>query len=412
VEGERVADVVTSGPVVEAKPKVSPFYDPKVRSLVFQAALCLFLIWLVWSGISNVRENLARAKIASGLGFWDNAAGFPISQTLIKYSENPATFGPAFATYGRAFWVGLLNTLLVAGIGIFLATILGFVVGIARLSKNFLVSKIAYWYVEVVRNLPLLLQLLFWYNAVVKALPEVRDSLKFPGGIFLNNRGLIFPQPVTGDNFWLVGLTFWLGVIGAFFYRAYAAKKQEKTGVQSPVGLMALGLVVGLPLLVFLLSGMPLSFEHVQAGRFNITGGVTVLPEFLALLFGLVIYTAAFIAEAVRAGILAVSKGQTARREAEAHAQPRHHPAGDARHHPAADEPLPQPDQELVARRVRRLPRPRQHLHRHRPEPDRTGHRGGGDHHARLSHDLADDVALHELVQQPQGVGGTVRGQP
>jgi general L-amino acid transport system permease protein len=311
VEGERVADVVTSGPVVEAKPKVSPFYDPKVRSLVFQAALCLFLIWLVWSGISNVRENLARAKIASGLGFWDNAAGFPISQTLIKYSENPATFGPAFATYGRAFWVGLLNTLLVAGIGIFLATILGFVVGIARLSKNFLVSKIAYWYVEVVRNLPLLLQLLFWYNAVVKALPEVRDSLKFPGGIFLNNRGLIFPQPVTGDNFWLVGLTFWLGVIGAFFYRAYAAKKQEKTGVQSPVGLMALGLVVGLPLLVFLLSGMPLSFEHVQAGRFNITGGVTVLPEFLALLFGLVIYTAAFIAEAVRAGILAVSKGQT-----------------------------------------------------------------------------------------------------
>jgi general L-amino acid transport system permease protein len=306
-----VADVIRTSAIVEEKPKVSPFYDPKVRSIVFQVALCLFLVWLVYSGVSNVRENLARAKIAAGFGFWDNAAGFPISQSLIKYSENPATFGPDFATYGRAFWVGLINTLVVAGIGIVLATILGFVVGIARLSKNFLVSKIAYWYVEIVRNLPLLLQLLFWYNAVVKALPEVRDSVKFPGGVYLNNRGLIFPQPVTGDSFWIVAAVFWLGVLGAIFYRAYARKKQEATGAQSPVGLVALGLVVGLPLAVFLLAGMPLAFEHAQAGRFNITGGVAVLPEFLALLFGLVIYTAAFIAEAVRAGILAVSKGQT-----------------------------------------------------------------------------------------------------
>jgi general L-amino acid transport system permease protein len=305
-----VTDVIRSAPI-EEKPRISPFYDPKVRSIVFQVALCLFLVWLVYSGVMNVRENLARAKIAAGFGFWDNAAGFPISQSLIKYSENPATFGPSFATYGRAFWVGLLNTLLVASIGIVLATILGFVVGIARLSKNFLVSKIAYWYVEVIRNLPLLLQLLFWYNAVVKALPEVRDSMKFPGGVFLNNRGLIFPQPVTGDSFWLVTVTFWAGVLGALFYRAYAKKKQEKSGVQSPVGLVALGLLLGLPLLVFLLAGMPLSFEYASASRFNITGGIAVLPEFLALLFGLVIYTAAFIAEAVRAGILAVSKGQT-----------------------------------------------------------------------------------------------------
>jgi general L-amino acid transport system permease protein len=306
-----VADVIRSGAVVEEKPKVSPFYDPKVRSIVFQALLCLLIVWMFYEAYSNAVENLRRAKIASGLGFWDNAAGFPISQSLIKYSENPAAFGPSFATYGRAFWVGLLNTLLVAGIGIVLATILGFVVGIARLSKNFLVSKIAYWYVEIVRNLPLLLQLLFWYNAVVKALPEVRDSLSIPGGIYLNNRGLIVPQPVTGDSFWLVTVTFWAGILGAIFYRAYARKKQEKTGVQSPVGLMSLGLVVGLPLVVFLLCGMPLSFEFAQAGRFNITGGIAVLPEFLALLFGLVIYTAAFIAEAVRAGILAVSKGQT-----------------------------------------------------------------------------------------------------
>jgi general L-amino acid transport system permease protein len=288
----------------EAKPKVSPFYDPKVRSFVFQALLCAFLVWLVYSGISNVRENLARAKIAAGFGFWDNNAGFPISQSLIFYSE-------ASSSYGRAFWVGLLNTLLVASIGIIFATILGFIVGIARLSKNFLVSKLAYWYVEVIRNLPLLLQLLFWYNAVVKALPEVRESIKFPGSVYLNNRGLIFPNPVPGDYFWLTGVIFWLGILGAAFFYMYAKKKQEKTGVQSPVGLVALGLIFGLPLLVFLISGMPLSFEYPTASRFNISGGISVLPEFLALLFGLVIYTAAFIAEAVRAGILAVSKGQT-----------------------------------------------------------------------------------------------------
>jgi general L-amino acid transport system permease protein len=298
-----VTDAVMSV-AAETKPKVSPFYDPKVRSFVFQALLCAFLVWLVYSGISNVRENLARAKIAAGFGFWDNNAGFPISQSLIFYSE-------ASSSYGRAFWVGLLNTLLVASIGIIFATILGFIVGIARLSKNFLVSKLAYWYVEVIRNLPLLLQLLFWYNAVVKALPEVRESIKFPGSVYLNNRGLIFPNPVPGDYFWLTGVIFWLGILGAAFFYMYAKKKQEKTGIQSPIGLVTLGLIFGLPLLVFLISGMPMSFEYPSASRFNISGGISVLPEFLALLFGLVIYTAAFIAEAVRAGILAVSKGQT-----------------------------------------------------------------------------------------------------
>ncbi|MGL4634620.1 MAG: amino acid ABC transporter permease [Beijerinckiaceae bacterium] len=298
-----VTDVVKSAGAVE-KPKVSPFYDPKVRSIFFQAILCLFIVWLLYSAYSNAVENLRRAKIASGLGFWDNNAGFPISQTLIFYSES-------VSSYGRAFWVGLLNTLLVASIGIVLATFLGFFVGIARLSKNFLVSKIAYWYVEVIRNLPLLLQLLFWYNAVIKALPEVRDSMKLPGGGFLNNRGFFLPNPVPGSGFWLTGMAFWLGILGAIFYYMYAKKKQEKTGAQSPIGLVTLGLVIGMPLLVFLITGMPLSFDYPAPTRFNISGGMTIQPEFLALLFGLVIYTAAFIAEAVRAGILAVSKGQT-----------------------------------------------------------------------------------------------------
>ncbi len=299
----RVTDVIKSAGAVE-KPKISPLYDPKVRSIFFQALLCLFIAWVLYSAYSNAVENLRRAKIASGLGFWDNNAGFPISQTLIFYSES-------VSSYGRAFWVGLLNTLLVASIGIVLATFLGFFVGIARLSKNFLVSKMAYWYVEVIRNLPLLLQLLFWYNAVIKALPEVRDSMKLPGGGFLNNRGFFLPSPIPGNSFWLTGMVFWLGILGAIFYYMYAKKKQEKTGAQSPVGLVTLGLVLGLPLLVFLVSGMPMTFDYPAPTRFNIAGGFTIQPEFLALLFGLVIYTAAFIAEAVRAGILAVSKGQT-----------------------------------------------------------------------------------------------------
>lgn len=299
-----MTDTIRSGPASAAPPKISPFYDPKIRGYVFQAFLLLLVGFLLYSAYSNAVENLRRAKIASGLGFWDNNAGFPISQALIFYSE-------ASSSYGRAFWVGLLNTLLVASIGIVLATLLGFVVGIARLSKNYLVSKLAYWYVEVIRNLPLLLQLLFWYNAVVKALPSVRDSLPLPAGSFLNNRGLFLPNPVPGEAFWLTGMAFWIGVLGAIFYASYARKKQEKTGVQSPVGLIVLGLIFGLPLVMFAISGFPMTFDYPAPSRFNITGGLTIQPEFLALLFGLVIYTAAFIAEAVRAGILAVSKGQT-----------------------------------------------------------------------------------------------------
>ncbi|WP_137044466.1 amino acid ABC transporter permease [Pseudolabrys sp. FHR47] len=285
-------------------PASVPFYnDPKVRSIVYQVALCLIVAGLVYGAASNAVENLQRARIASGFGFWDNIAGFDISQTLISYSNT--------STYGRAFWVGLLNTLLVAGLGIIFATILGFIVGIARLSKNWLVNKAATAYVEIIRNLPLLLQLLFWYNAVLKALPDLRESVKIPGGIFLNNRGLFLPAPVTQAGFGFVEIVFFLGIVGSIVFHIWARKRQEKTGQQAPVFLTSLGLIIGLPLIVYLIAGMPLSFNFPQAGRFNIAGGLEVVPEFAALLFGLSIYTAAFIAEVVRAGILAVSHGQT-----------------------------------------------------------------------------------------------------
>ena len=288
-----------------ASPARVAFYnDPKVRSIGYQVALCAIVGFLVYEAARNAIVNLERAHIASGFGFWDTTAGFDISQTLIPFSSQAST-------YGDAFWVGLLNTLLVAGIGIVLATILGFIVGIARLSSNWLVAKTATGYVETIRNIPLLLQLLFWYNAVLKALPGTRDSYHFPGSIFLNNRGLVTPKPIFEPGFIWVIIAFAAGVVATVIFHIWARRRQERTGQQAPVFLAALGLIVGLPLLVLALAKFPLSFQIPEAGRFNIRGGVEVLPEFAALLFGLTIYTAAFIAEVVRAGILAVARGQT-----------------------------------------------------------------------------------------------------
>jgi general L-amino acid transport system permease protein len=289
--------------VEHTRPKAPLIYNPKVRGMAYQALLCAVIVFLAWSAIRNAAENLARAKIATGFGFWENTAGFDISQALIEYSTT--------STYGRAFWVGLINTLVVAALGIVLATILGFLIGIARLSKNWLLARMAGFYVEIIRNIPLLLQLLFWYNAVLKALPAMRESLAIPGGGFLNNRGLFLPQPVfqPGSGWALIALG--VGVVAAVIYRTWAKRRQMATGQQAPVLWVTLGLVIALPLVVLALSGFPIAFNYPEAGRFNIRGGMELLPEFMALLFGLVIYTAAFIAEVVRAGILAVVRGQT-----------------------------------------------------------------------------------------------------
>ena len=284
--------------------RVAFYNDPKIRSIAYQVALCAFIGFLVYAAARNAITNLERAHIASGFDFWNNTAGFDISQTLIQFDSQTSS-------YGRAFWVGLLNTLLVAGIGIVIATILGFIIGIARLSKNWLVAKVAAGYVETIRNLPLLLQLLFWYNAVLKALPEFRESFVIPGGIFLNNRGLFIPQPIFKSGFGWVLIALAAGAIGAIAFYVWARKRQERTGQQAPVFSVGLTLVFGLPLAVLALAGFPLAFVFPAAGRFNINGGIEVLPEFAALLFGLSIYTAAFIAEVVRAGITAVLRGQT-----------------------------------------------------------------------------------------------------
>jgi general L-amino acid transport system permease protein len=284
--------------------KASLLYDPKIRGYFYQFLLLAVVGFLIWSAASNAIENLRAQKIASGFGFWHNASGFDVNQKLIPYDASTGT-------YGRAFYVGLLNTLLVASIGIVLSTFLGFFVGVSRLSSNWVLSKLAMIYVEVIRNLPLLLQLFFWYNAVLKPLPNPRQSIELPAGVLLNNRGLYIPDPQLGPGGDLIVWTFLLGIVASLLFRYWARRQQEATGRQYPIGWVALGLIVVLPFLVYLVTGRPVSFIYPELAGFNLRGGIQIFPEFVALLLGLTTYTAGFIAEVVRAGILAVSKGQT-----------------------------------------------------------------------------------------------------
>jgi general L-amino acid transport system permease protein len=285
-------------------PQGMPHHARRLGGVLLQLALLVLIAGLAYGAIVNAAQNLARSHVASGFRFWNNTAGFDISQTLISYSASTSTFG-------RAFWVGLLNTLLVAAIGIVLATVLGFVIGIARLSRNWLVAHLAAGYVELIRNVPLLLQLLFWYKAVLKSLPEVRASLALPGGGYLNSRGLFLPRPEFEPAFIAVVVALLAGIVGAVLLRLWTRRRQEQTGVEIHILWPTLGLVCGLPLGVFVLSGFPLAFSYPEMGRFNVRGGLEMLPEFTALVLALAIYTAAFIAEVVRAGVLSVSTGQT-----------------------------------------------------------------------------------------------------
>ena len=293
---------------VSEAPRGSLLYDPKVRAAAYQIALVVVVTFFIYEAATNAIANLRRARIASGFGFWDVAAGFDISQTLIRYSASGST-------YGEAFYVGLLNTLVVAAIGVVFATLIGFIMGVARLSKNWIVARLATVYVEVVRNSPLLLQLFFWYYAVLASLPQPRESLKVGGLFFLTTRGLSRPRPILASDAWLLPVVLLLGIMGAVGFRIWAKRRQQETGRQYPTILTALGLIFVLPAAVWIVLALvganPISFEVPEQSRFNLRGGMQLLPEFVALLAGLTIYTGAFIAEVVRAGILAVSKGQT-----------------------------------------------------------------------------------------------------
>ncbi len=284
-------------------PKVGfNIYDPKLRGIVYQAVLVLVLLSLVGAAGYFATTNMAKQNIPLNFNFWNQTAGFEINQTLIPYS--------ALSTYGQAFWVGLLNTLLVGFLGVIFATIIGFVVAVLRLSPNWIVSKLATVYVELFRNIPLLLQLVFWYKVVLQTLPNPRQSVSVLGAVYLNNRGLVIPTPVFRDGAGLVGWALLAGIALAFAFRAYARKRQAATGQQFPVLWVSLGLILGLPLLTYLVLGLPITFDLPQLRGFNFIGGKQVFPEFAALLLGLSIYTGAFISEIVRAGIQAVGRGQ------------------------------------------------------------------------------------------------------
>jgi general L-amino acid transport system permease protein len=278
-------------------------YRPEVRRLVCQVLVLAAVAFAAWWVVSNVAENLRRQNIVAGLDFLGETAGFDISQSLIEYSNT--------STYGRAFLVGLLNTLLVAVLGIVAATVIGFAVGIARLSSNWLIAKLAAAYVEVVRNLPLLLQLFFWYAAVLQGLPSPRESYALPGGVHLSVRGLNLPAPVPQPGFEAVAWALAAGAAVAVATGWWARRRQARTGQRFPAFWAGLLAIVGLPLATFFLAGRPLGLDYPQLQGFNFQGGVTVLPELMALLLGLSFYTASFIAEIVRAGILGVPKGQT-----------------------------------------------------------------------------------------------------
>ncbi|MDV7340250.1 amino acid ABC transporter permease [Terasakiella sp. A23] len=287
----------------EPKQSSSMLNDPQVRGYVFQALLVAVLIWLGWTIFQNTLQNMESRGITTGFDFLNNPAGFEILMSLIPYSSE--------STYGRTFLVGLLNTVIVSFVGIILATLLGFVMGVARLSKNFLIAKVASFYVETLRNIPLLLQIFFWYFAVLQPLPSPRNSAEFAGIFFLNNRGLYVPAPILEAGFNFVVAAFILGIMSCIVLSKWARKRQEATGQQFPVLYSSLGLIIGLPLVVFLLLGAPLSWDMPGLKGFNFRGGVPIIPEFIALLMALTTYTAAFIAEIVRAGILAVPHGQT-----------------------------------------------------------------------------------------------------
>ena len=279
------------------------FGDPRLRGLLYQILLVLIVVALAGAAGYNAYVNMRARGIPLGFGFWDQTAGFDINLHLIPYSP--------LSTYGRAFWVGLINTLLVAALAIPLATLVGVAIGLARLSPNWLMSRGALAYTNVVRNTPLLLQLLFWYNVVLKSLPGPRQSIRLIGGIYLNGRGVFLPAPVpTPAVVWFAAAIGLALVCGAAF-AVWARFRQARTGDRAPILIVNALLVVALPALAVTRLGAPFTFEFPALAGFNLKGGVSVMPELTALCFGLVIFTSAFIAEIVRAGVLSVPRPQT-----------------------------------------------------------------------------------------------------
>jgi len=277
--------------------------NPRVRAIIYQVLLLAGLAYFFFSIVSNALTNMEARGIKSGFDFLFTAAGFDILMTLVPYS--------ATSTYGMTFVVGLLNTILVSIVGIFFATLLGFLIGVAYFSNNWLIKRLSVVYVEIFRNIPLLLQVFFWYFAVLASLPGARDSLSLGEVIFLNVRGLYLPDLVGGAGSSVVYGSIVVAIGAIIFLKRWAKKRQDDTGEQFPVLLTSLGILVGLPLVTLFIMGVPFTWDFPELRGFNFSGGITVIPELMALTIALSVYTGAFIAEAVRAGVQSVPHGQT-----------------------------------------------------------------------------------------------------
>ncbi len=296
-------DTAASGPSSSALSKV--VNDERNRSIFYQIVVFGLIAWILWYLFSNTARNLELRGMSAGFEFLGTTSGFSIAWSIIPFDPTKS--------YGYVYLVGILNTLLVSLISIVLTTMVGFTVGILRLSQNWLISKLAAAYVEIVRNTPLLLQILFWYLGVFTLLPHPKQSMDVLGlGVFeLNNRGFYFPQPLPGDLFWVTGVAILLAIAACFFLAVRAKKRFLATGQRFPVLPWVIVIILGVPTLAFLVTGAPLDFSYAELKGFNFKGGAKVPPAFCALLIALVIYHASYIAESVRAGILSVHKGQT-----------------------------------------------------------------------------------------------------
>ena len=281
-------------------------YNNEVRAFFFQVATLLLIFGLFYTIIGNLFDNIEARGIHTGFSFLKNRAGFDILPFLGNYLQD---YTPESSNL-TVFYVGLINTLVVAFVGIIVTTFLGLFIGIARLSNNYLIAKLAGGYIELFRNVPVLLQIFFWYNIFINIFPHPKKSLSFFDVVFLNQRGLYLPKPILENGFLLVIIAFVVGIILTVFMKRYFNKKHDETGVHTRTLGYSTLLILGLPAVFFLLLGSPLHFDFAVLGKFNLKGGMQVVPEFIALTFALSVYTATYIAEAIRSGIEAVDKGQ------------------------------------------------------------------------------------------------------